>query len=172
MTEAAAGGGGVRLPSFHPPSRIFRLQHIDIYGTNISTIFSSNQNFDRKLQWGKSGLKASYLYEVLRSVRMVAEEASPVLRGAVVLEHVEESVRAQLVQQSLLLLKVARTHIGVKQLQYRTCLPFNTFALGNAPVTSVTKEMFSALSISQQCLSALTEDSRVLSADPERAWWG
>ena len=43
------------------------------------------------------------------------------------------------------------------------------FAGGNAPVTKVTKEMFSHLSISQQFFNALTELSRVLIADEDRA---
>ena len=43
------------------------------------------------------------------------------------------------------------------------------FAGGNAPVTNVTNEMFSHFSISQQFFNALTELSRVLIADDERA---
>ena len=43
------------------------------------------------------------------------------------------------------------------------------FAGGNAPVTKVTKEIFSHLSISQQFFKALTELSLVLIADEERA---
>ncbi len=48
-------------------------------------------------------------------------------------------------------------------------MSFSTFAGGNAPVTRVTKEMFSDLRISQQCLRAETEDSLVLRAEEERA---
>ncbi len=44
-----------------------------------------------------------------------------------------------------------------------------TLTGGNAPVTRVTNVMLSTLRISQQCLSALTEDSRVLMAEVERA---
>ncbi len=91
------------------------------------------------------------------------------LPWAVVLEHVEEAVPAQLVHQRVLVLKFEFNLKTLIMLFWKTDAFLYTFAGGNAPVTRVTKEMFSDLRISQQCLRAETEDSLVLRAEEERA---
>ena len=56
--------------------------------------------------------------------------------------------------------------IYLNSLRRQSC----AFAGGKAPVTKVTKEIFSHFKISQQFFNALTELSRVLMAEEERAY--
>ena len=56
--------------------------------------------------------------------------------------------------------------IYLNSLRRQSC----ALAGGNAPVTKVTKEIFSHFKISQQFFNALTELSRVLIAEEERAY--